>query len=62
MQLLASTVKFYGLVEFIDNNVQKFDGGALYMTSFSQMILYDGANLNFINNTGRYTHVHFVVL
>ena len=59
MQLLASTVNFYGHVEFINNNVQKFDGGALYMTSFSQMILYDTADLNFINNTGRYVYVHY---
>ena len=59
MQLLASTVNFYGRVEFINNNVQKFDGGALYMTSFSQMILYDTADLNFINNTGRYAYVHY---
>lgn len=36
------------------NNVENYNGGALYLTSLSQMVLHSGAFLNFVNNAGRY--------
>ena len=38
----------------MDNDVETFDGGAIYLLSFSQFTLYPGAYLDFINNAGRY--------
>ena len=37
----------------MNNDAETFDGGALYLISFSQLILIPDAHLNFINNTGR---------
>ena len=46
-------MEFYGEVSFIDNVVDGSIGGAVYLISFSQMILHAGTHLEFINNTGR---------
>jgi len=40
-------------VEFDGNNVENYDGGALYLNSLSQIVLHSGAFLNFVDNTGR---------
>ncbi|XP_065897579.1 uncharacterized protein [Dysidea avara] len=54
IRALSSTLLFYGHVEFDGNNVEKYDGGALYLNSLSQMVLHSGAFLNFVNNTGSF--------
>ena len=38
----------------MNNDAETFDGGAIYLLSFSQIILSPGAQLYFISNTGRY--------
>ena len=39
---------------FTNNDAETFDGGAIYLLSFSHIVLSPGAKLHFINNTGRY--------
>ena len=51
--MVAGKVTFSGSVTFVDNDVGTFDGGALYLLSFSQLILLPEAHLNFSNNIGR---------
>ena len=51
---IGSKLTFDGNASFINNNAEGFDGGAIYMLTFSQMILYPGAHLRFANNTGGY--------
>ena len=44
---------------FTNNDAETFDGGAIYLLSFSQIVLSPGAKLHFVNNTGRYgMYVH----
>ena len=38
----------------MNNDAETFDGGAIYLLSFSQLTLYPGAYLDFTNNAGRY--------
>ena len=45
----------------MDNNVETFDGGAIYLLSFSQLILTPGGHLYFTNNTGRYVYFMYKV-
>ena len=61
---IGSKLGFYGNVTFINNNAEGVDGGAIYMVTFSQMILNSGAHLKFINNTGGYvtSNVHTVCI
>ncbi|XP_065897582.1 uncharacterized protein [Dysidea avara] len=54
IRALSSTLSFYGHVELGGNNVENYDGGALYLTSLSQMVLHSGAFLNFVDNTGSF--------
>ena len=49
---LASRVDVYGSVQFVGNNVAGINGGALYLTSLSQMVLSPGSSLIFKDNTG----------
>ena len=42
----------YGAVRFLGNNGAGIDGGALYLTSLSQVVLSPGANLTFEHNMG----------
>ena len=51
---IGSKIIFNGNISFINNNAEGFDGGAIYMLTFSQMILNPGAHLIFVNNTGGY--------
>lgn len=50
--MVASRVDVDGAMEFVENNGAGIDGGALYLTSLSQLVLSPGANLTFTNNTG----------
>ena len=38
----------------MNNDAEAYDGGAIYLLSFSHIIMSPGGHLNFINNTGRY--------
>ena len=58
IQVVAGNIAFNGGVKFVDNDVKTFDGGALYLLSFSQFTLYPGAHLDFTNNAGRYTRLY----
>ena len=51
-KVLASRVDVYGSVQFVGNNVAGINGGALYLTSLSQMVLSPGSSLIFKDNTG----------
>lgn len=53
----------YGTLSFLRNSVPSSLGGALYVQEFGQIQLISGAELEFINNTGRYSLFYkFVVL
>ena len=41
----------------MNNNAETFDGGAIYLLSFSQIILNPGAQFHFYGNTGRYYNI-----
>ena len=53
---IAGKLEFDGKVSFFDNLVDGSVGGAIYLISSSQMLLYAGTHLKFINNTGRYSY------
>ena len=59
---IGSRLAFTGNVSFINNNAEGFDGAAIYMLTFSQMTLYPGAHLRFINNTGGYEKCDIAIL
>lgn len=54
LQLVGTLVVFDGTVHF-DSNRHHPEGlsGALYLSSFGQMLLMDNAKIYFTNNTGR---------
>ena len=54
IQIFGSLVSVQGNLSFIGNNAERSDGGALYISEFGQVKLYSGAQVEFINNTGRY--------
>ena len=41
-----------GRLNFIENDVRDFDGGALYVTSYGQIVLKSGSGMNFVGNRG----------
>ena len=41
-----------GNLDFINNNAESSDGGALYVTSYGQVVLQRGAEINFTGNRG----------
>jgi len=47
-------MKFDGPTTFILNNAETINGGAIFLTSFSQIVLNYGAKVDFIGNIGRY--------
>ena len=55
MQLVGTLVVFSGMVQF-ENNRHHSEGlsGALYLSSFGQMLLEENATLNFTGNLGRF--------
>ena len=52
MQVIGATLTLEGRIDFVGNNAESFDGGALYVTSFGQIILHRGSQLNFVGNRG----------
>jgi len=54
IKAIGAKFDFYGIVSFTNTDVEGFDGGAMYMLTFSQMTLNNGAQLDFTNNTGGY--------
>ena len=52
MQAMASRVEIHGDIHFMKNDGVGIDGGAVYLTSLSQMVLYRGANISFDRNMG----------
>lgn len=54
MQIIGSTMTIDGRVDFEDNNSENVDGGALYLTSYSQVVLQRGAQMNFVGNRGSF--------
>lgn len=53
IKVISGKIIFQGSVKFYSNNAIGFDGGAVYLLSFSQMFLENNTQLEFINNTGR---------
>lgn len=54
MQVIGSILGINGTVILNDNSATQSDGGALYSTSFGQVLLYKGSYLNFTKNRGKY--------
>ena len=42
-----------GRLDFFNNNAENFDGGALYITSYGQIVMEKGSEMNFVGNKGR---------
>lgn len=42
-----------GTILLNDNSATQSDGGALYATSFGQILLHRGSHLNFTKNRGK---------
>ena len=41
-----------GSLIFLNNDVQNFGGGALYIISYGQIVLKNGSTMNFVGNRG----------
>ena len=55
IQVVTSVVHVKGAhLTFMGNNAEVSSGGAMYLTSYTQVYLSEGSTFNFINNTGRY--------
>ena len=53
--MVASVVHVKGAhLTFMGNNAEASSGGAMYLTSYTQVYLSQGSTLDFINNIGRY--------
>ena len=71
IKVITGRVELQGQIKFYSNNAVGFDGGAIYLLSYSQLFLQNDTQLEFINNTGRsvlfnmyvllYTHVSYNV-
>ena len=61
LKAIGTTINFYGKVSFTNNNAEGYDGGAIYLLTFSQMTLNDGVQLEFTNNTGGYDNCVMVM-
>ena len=53
-------LKFDGNITFISNHAEGSDGGALYLLTFSQIMLSTGVHLEFVNNTGGYDIANYM--
>ena len=51
---IGAAVEFNGKISFTNNNAKGYDGGSLYMLTYSQVTLNTGTHLEFVNNTGGY--------
>jgi len=55
MKVIGSVVHVKGAhLTFMGNDAEGLAGGAMYLTSYTQVILSQGSTFDFINNTGRY--------
>ena len=52
LKVIGSVVHMGGLVLFKNNSGGVFNGGAVYTSSFSTLLLEWGANVSFVENTG----------
>ena len=52
LKVVESKIEVYGGLHFIENDGAAIDGGAMYLTSLSQMVLSPGANITFDGNMG----------
>ena len=52
-QVIGATVTMNGTFDFIGNDADTSDGGAVYVTSQGQLILTEGTSMNFQGNHGR---------
>ena len=58
--MVASIVHVKGAhLTFMGNTAEGLSGGAMYLTSYTQLYLSQESTFNFINNTGRYTHLYY---
>lgn len=58
-QVVGSVVNVRGAhLTFMGNNAGGSAGGAMYLTSYTQVVLSEGSTLDFINNIGRYTYTY----
>ena len=53
IKVITGRVELQGPVRFYSNNAVGFDGGAIYLLSYSQLFLQNDTQLELINNTGR---------
>ena len=53
IQVIGATLTLNGTFEFIGNNADTSDGGAIYITSQGQLILSEGTAISFHGNHGR---------
>ena len=52
-QLIGSKVTIEGEILFIGNDARRDGGGALYISSFGQILMKYNSKIVFANNTGR---------
>ena len=53
IKVITGRVELQGPVKFYSNNAVGFDGGAIYLLSYSQLLIQSDTQLEFVNNTGR---------
>jgi hypothetical protein len=53
LQLIGSKVTVEGEIQFIGNDARRDGGGALYISSFGQILMKYNSKIVFANNTGR---------
>ena len=51
-QIVGANMLLNGTLDFIGNNAENLDGGALYIISRSQVVMQRGSQMNFIENRG----------
>lgn len=52
MQISGTRAEIHGYVHFQSNDGRPLDASAVYVTSFGQLQLHDGAEIVFDSNTG----------
>ena len=51
LQIIGGTLTLQGRLDFIENFDTTTNGAALYLTSYGQTVMQEGAEMNFIGNT-----------
>eukprot|EP00731_Ephydatia_muelleri_P037368 Em0452g3a len=52
LRIIGALVHVNGSITLVNNSASGHVGGALYISSFGQLKLYQGSEMKFINNTG----------